>query len=212
MQIVRYTWRKGRISQLIPANVSLRITGAQQLHQVMRMIGGIGNMLLSIYSDTKCVRSKIFFVNLWGQVIALRGQILVSRTGDDPSPLKTSPCVRTWARFLLESTKCWVKKDSCCSALTASCHCPCLQSGSSSSGSSQPSPQLGRFTQGSPHESQSLVEYSLLLGEKRTLSPVPVNHTARACVVGISASFVAALAFYSLNVCARQSQLCISPR
>ena len=46
-------------------------------------------------------------MNLWGQVITLRGQILVSRTGDDTLPFprvsvqnvpvcpsKTSPCVR----------------------------------------------------------------------------------------------------------------------
>ena len=43
---------RGRISQLVPSNVSLRITGTQQLHQVKRMIGGIGNMLFSTCSQT----------------------------------------------------------------------------------------------------------------------------------------------------------------
>ena len=33
--------------------VSLRITGAQQLYQVKRMIRGIGNVLFSTYSQTK---------------------------------------------------------------------------------------------------------------------------------------------------------------
>ena len=48
-QTFRCAWRKGRktnrtISQLVPSNVSLRITGAQQLYQVKRMIRGIGNV------------------------------------------------------------------------------------------------------------------------------------------------------------------------
>ena len=48
------------------------------------MIGGIGNMLFSIYSQTENVQDpRGSLVNLWGQVITLRGQILVSRTGDD---------------------------------------------------------------------------------------------------------------------------------
>ena len=55
-QIVRYTsvWERKTnrtISQVVPSNVSLRTTGAQQLHQVKRMIGGIGNMLFSTDSQ-----------------------------------------------------------------------------------------------------------------------------------------------------------------
>ena len=38
---------------LIPSAVSLRSkNGAQQFHQVKRMIGGLGNVLFSIYSQT----------------------------------------------------------------------------------------------------------------------------------------------------------------
>ena len=49
------------ISQLIPSAVSLRIAETE-LHQVKRMIGGIGNVLFLIYSQTEnCVRSKGFF-------------------------------------------------------------------------------------------------------------------------------------------------------
>ena len=40
------------VSQLTPSAVSLKITGSQQLHQVKRMIGGIGNVLFSTYSQT----------------------------------------------------------------------------------------------------------------------------------------------------------------
>ena len=39
----------------IPSAVSTRINGAQQLHQVKRMIGGLGNMLFSTYSQTENV-------------------------------------------------------------------------------------------------------------------------------------------------------------
>ena len=47
------------------------------------MIGGIGNMLFSINSQTENAQDpRVSLVNLWGQVITLRGQILVSRTGD----------------------------------------------------------------------------------------------------------------------------------
>ena len=58
VQIVRYDCRKGakdkqnHLTAGSPSTVSLRITGAQQLHQVKRMIGGIGNMLFSTYSQT----------------------------------------------------------------------------------------------------------------------------------------------------------------
>ena len=40
------------ISLLIPSAASLRRAGAEQLYQVERMIGGIGNMLFSINSQT----------------------------------------------------------------------------------------------------------------------------------------------------------------
>ena len=57
-QIVRYAWRKVRkanrtISQLVPTNVSLKTTEAQQLYQVKRMITGIGNVPCSICSETE---------------------------------------------------------------------------------------------------------------------------------------------------------------
>ena len=50
VQIVRYTWVLRRetnrtISQLVPSNVSTRITEDEQLYQVKRMIYGIGNVL-----------------------------------------------------------------------------------------------------------------------------------------------------------------------
>ena len=40
---------------LIPARASLNIAETEQLHQVKRMIGGIGDMLFSIYSQTEHV-------------------------------------------------------------------------------------------------------------------------------------------------------------
>ena len=40
---------------VVPSAVSLRITGAQQLHQVKRMIGGLGNVLFSTYSQVENV-------------------------------------------------------------------------------------------------------------------------------------------------------------
>ena len=55
--------------------------GAQQLHQVKRMIGGLGNVLFSTCSQT------LNAVNLWGQVRTLRGLVLVSGTDGDPPPL-----------------------------------------------------------------------------------------------------------------------------
>ena len=52
-------WRRKRgaetnrtMSQLIPSAVSLRIAETDQLYQAKRMIGGIGNVLLSSYSQT----------------------------------------------------------------------------------------------------------------------------------------------------------------
>ena len=60
------------------------------------MIGGIGNVLLSTYSQTENDEDPmVSLVNLWGQVMTIRGQILVSSTDDDPLPsvfgFKTSP-------------------------------------------------------------------------------------------------------------------------
>ena len=40
---------------LIPARASLKIAETEQLYQVKRMIGGIGNKLFSIYSQTESV-------------------------------------------------------------------------------------------------------------------------------------------------------------
>ena len=58
------------------------------------MIGGIGNTLFSIYSQTENVQDpRASLVNLWDQVRTLRGLFLVSRTGDDPPC--TPPCVRS---------------------------------------------------------------------------------------------------------------------
>ena len=63
------------------------------------MIGGIGNMLFSTYSQTsKCERSKGFFGEPLKHVITPRGQILVSSIDDDtPAPpcghSKRPPCV-----------------------------------------------------------------------------------------------------------------------
>ena len=41
------------IRLLIPAKVSLRIAQTEQLYQVKRMIGGIGDTLFSIHSQTE---------------------------------------------------------------------------------------------------------------------------------------------------------------
>ena len=52
------------------------------------MIGGVGNMLFSTCSQTwKWERSKDFFGEPLKDVISLRGQILVSKTDDDPPSL-----------------------------------------------------------------------------------------------------------------------------
>ena len=53
VRIVRYAWRKGRktnrtVSLLIPSAVSLRRAGVEQLYPVKRMVGGFGNMLMSV--------------------------------------------------------------------------------------------------------------------------------------------------------------------
>ena len=49
IHIVRYAWRKSAIDQPF---VSLRTAETEQLDQGKRMIGGIGDMLFSIYSQT----------------------------------------------------------------------------------------------------------------------------------------------------------------
>ena len=47
------------------------------------MIRGMGDMLFSTYSQTENVLGpRVSLVNLWGQVITLHGQSLVSRTDD----------------------------------------------------------------------------------------------------------------------------------
>ena len=53
-QIVRYAWRKeakNESNNLVAACVPRR-AGIEQLYQVKRMLGGIGNMLFSTYSQT----------------------------------------------------------------------------------------------------------------------------------------------------------------
>ena len=75
------------MSQLVPSAVSLRIDETEQLYQAKRMIGGIGDVLLSTYSQTESGKDpRVSLVDLWGQVMTPRGQILVSRTDDDPLP------------------------------------------------------------------------------------------------------------------------------
>ena len=44
---------KPKQSQLTPSAVSVRIAGTEQLFQAQRMFGGIGNVLLSTYSQTE---------------------------------------------------------------------------------------------------------------------------------------------------------------
>ena len=84
---------------VVPSAVSLRTAETEQFYQGKRMIGGIGNMLFSAYSQTsKWKRSKTFFGEPLKHVIILRGQILLSRTDDDlPAPrgFNTSLCVRS---------------------------------------------------------------------------------------------------------------------
>ena len=46
-------WTNRTMSQLIPSAVSLRIAETEQLYQAHRMIGGIGNVLHSTYSQTE---------------------------------------------------------------------------------------------------------------------------------------------------------------
>ena len=96
VRIIRYAWRRRRwTNRTISQPVSLRTAETEQLYQGRRMIGGFGDMLFSIYSHTEPLK----------HVITVRGQILVSKTGDDtlfpvcmhntPSvcTFKTSPCV-----------------------------------------------------------------------------------------------------------------------
>ena len=91
---------KPKQSQLIPSSESLRIAETEQLYQAQRMFGGIDNVLLSTYSQTENGEDPLVsLVDLWGQVMTIRGQILVSSTDDDPLPSvcgsKTSPCERS---------------------------------------------------------------------------------------------------------------------
>ena len=44
--------RRGETNRTIWAKVSLKIAETEQLYQVKRMIGGIGDMLFSTYSQT----------------------------------------------------------------------------------------------------------------------------------------------------------------
>ena len=75
--------RRGETNRTIWAKVSLKIAETEQLYQVKRTIGGIGDMWFSIYSQTENVYDPtVSLVNLWGQVTTLRGQLLASRIGD----------------------------------------------------------------------------------------------------------------------------------
>ena len=56
---------------------ALRITGAQQLHQVKRMFGGIGKMLFSTYSQAyNGQHPMVTFGEPLEHVITLRGPFL----------------------------------------------------------------------------------------------------------------------------------------
>ena len=71
--------RRGESNRTIWAKVSLKIAETEQLYQVKRMIGGIGDMLFSIHSQTENGKDPLVSsVDLWGQVITQRGQNLVS--------------------------------------------------------------------------------------------------------------------------------------
>ena len=69
VQIVRCAWRRGRkrIEQSAAFFTFSNIFIGDVAKQHETMVGG----------------QRVSLVNLWGQVITLRGQILVSRTGDD---------------------------------------------------------------------------------------------------------------------------------
>ena len=80
--LLRRSWRR------IPTQVSFKRAETEQLYQVKRMFGGIGNMLFSICSQTENVCDPtVSLVNL--------ELFLVSRTGGDPPCVdsKTPPCV-----------------------------------------------------------------------------------------------------------------------
>ena len=100
MQIVRYTWvfvAKDKSNHPVADSPRREL---EQLYQVKRMIGGIGNMLFSIYSQTKNgYHPRGSLVNLWGQVITVRGQILVSRIGDATFLAYCVLCVSAFLRF-----------------------------------------------------------------------------------------------------------------
>ena len=84
---------------LIPAKVCLKREENEQLHQVKRMIGGIGNMWFSICSQTENVYDlTVSLVDpLWGQLRTLRELFLLSKPGDDHPCVdsKTPPCVHS---------------------------------------------------------------------------------------------------------------------
>ena len=85
VRIFRFSWVKGRkanltIQLLVPSGVPLKLA-SEQLHQVRRMIRGIGNILFSTYSRTSNGQDPVVtWVNLWGKVITPCGPFLVSRT------------------------------------------------------------------------------------------------------------------------------------
>ena len=81
------------MSQLVPSAVALKIAETENKYQAQRMIGGIGNVLLSICIQT--TNGIHWFLWCWGRVLTVRGQILVSRTDDDTA----LPSVCTFRTF-----------------------------------------------------------------------------------------------------------------
>ena len=100
-----------------PSAVSPRIAETEQLHQAQRMIGGIGNVLLSTSSQTENGEDpRVSKVNLWGQVMTIRGQILVSSTDDDPP---VHPCVES------KRPRVYIQNVPVCTGTTRTCVTTC---------------------------------------------------------------------------------------
>ena len=86
------------------------------------MIGGIRGILFSIYSHTwKYERSKSFLGEPLKHVITVRGQILVSRTDDDPLP---PVCVHS------KRPRVWIQNIPVCTGTTRTCFNTCARGAS----------------------------------------------------------------------------------
>ena len=60
-QIVSYNWvvvAKDKSNHPVAGSLSLRRAGVEQLYQVKRMIGGIGNMFVSVAQNVKVMKSQ----------------------------------------------------------------------------------------------------------------------------------------------------------